>query len=86
MPFNFKIPTPLSQASGGEKRSADEAGSQTKKQKALPPLGDLVAMESPTKKPNARRLPAVAALNICVYKARCTHALARAFRSPLVCS
>ena len=65
----FKIPTPLSQASG-EKRasSAGEASSQAKKPKSLPPLDDLVAMESATKKPNARRLPTTAPLNICVYK------------------
>ena len=67
----FKVPTPLSQASG-EKRSADGASSsqQTKKQKTLPPLTDMVAMESAPKKGNAQRLPAVAPLNICVYKAR----------------
>ena len=65
----FKVPTPLSQASS-EKRAAGEASSQqpNKKRRSLPPMADLVAMESAPKKPGARRLPAVAPLNICVYK------------------
>ena len=67
----FKVPTPQSQASG-EKRSVDGTSSsqQTKKPKTLPPLTDMVAMESAPKKGNAQRLPAVSPLNICVYKAR----------------
>lgn len=93
----FMVPTPLSQASSVEKRSS-EGGSaqQAKKAKSLPPLGDLVAMESAPKRAGAQRprpplptalafslcvtsttikyrnkkhrLPAVAPLNICVYK------------------
>ena len=53
----FQIPTPLSQASG-EKRPAEGTNSsqQAKKPKALPPLGDLVAMESAPKRAGAQRL------------------------------
>ena len=67
----FKIPTPLSQASSGEKRSADGGvnSSQTKKPKTLPPISDLVAMESAPKRQGAQRLPAVAPLNMVVFKA-----------------
>ena len=67
----FKVPTPQSQASG-EKRSVDGTSSsqQTKKPKTLPPLTDMVAMESAPKKGNAQRLPAVSPLNICVYNVR----------------
>ena len=66
----FKVPTPLSQASG-EKRSADAANSsQQAKRAKLPPLSELVQMESAPKRASAQRLPAVAPLNICIYKAR----------------
>ena len=62
----FKIP--ILQASG-EKRSADGVNSsQPAKKSKLPPLGELV--ESAPKRANAQRLPAVAPLNICIYKAR----------------
>ena len=66
----FKVPTPLSQASG-EKRSADAPHSSQQAKKAkLPPLSELVQMESAPKRANAQRLPAVAPLNVCIYKAR----------------
>lgn len=69
MPFAFNfVPTPLSQASG-DKRAGEGGGAQPAvKRTKLPPLTDLVAMESAPKKPGAGRLPAVAPLNICVYK------------------
>jgi hypothetical protein len=69
MPFAFNfVPTPLSQASG-DKRAGEGVGvQQATKRTKLPPLTDLVAMESTPKKPGAGRLPAVAPLNICVYK------------------
>ena len=68
MPFNF-TPTPNSQASG-DKRAAGEVSAQQQvaKKSKLPPLADLVAMESAPKRPGASRLAAVAPLNICVYK------------------
>ena len=68
MPFNF-TPTPNPHSSG-EKRAAGEvsAKQQVAKKSKLPPLGDLVAMESAPKRPGASRLAAVAPLNICVYK------------------
>ena len=65
----FKVPTPLSQASG-EKRSADGNSSQQAKKAKLPPLSELVQMESAPLRANAQRLPAVAQLNVCIYKAR----------------
>ena len=65
----FKVPTPLSQASV-EKRSAEGASPQQAKKAKLPPLSDLVAMEAAPKRQGAQRLPAVAPLNVCVYKAR----------------
>ena len=66
----FKVPTPLSQASG-EKRSADAANSSQQAKKAkLPPLSELVQMEPFSKRASAQRLPAAAPLNICIYKAR----------------
>lgn len=65
----FQIPTPLSQASS-EKRSAEGAGPQQAKRAKLPPLSDLVAMEAAPKRANAQRLPAVAPLNIVIYKVR----------------
>ena len=66
----FKIPTPLSSQASVEKRSAEGASSQQAKKAKLPPLSDLVAMESAPKRPNAQRLPAVAPLNVCIYKVR----------------
>ena len=64
----FKIQTP--QASG-EKRSADGVNSSQPAKKAkLPPLSELVQIESAPKRANVQRLPAVAPLNICIYKAR----------------
>ena len=62
----FKVPTPLIQASSAKKRSS-EGGSaqQAKKAKSLPPLHDLVAMESTPKRASAQ---GVAPLQICVYK------------------
>ena len=64
----FKIP--ILQASG-EKRSADGVNSSQPAKKAkLPPLSELVQIESAPKRANAQRLPAVASLNICIYKAR----------------
>ena len=65
----FKVPTPLSQASG-EKRSADGANPSQAKKAKLPPLSELVQMESAPKRANAQRLPAIAPLNVCIYKAR----------------
>ena len=68
----FKVPAlsnALSNASG-EKRSADGSSSQPTKKAKLPPLSELVQMESAPKRANAQRLPAVAPLNICIYKAR----------------
>jgi hypothetical protein len=68
MPFSFNfVPTPLSQASG-EKRAGEAGATQQAKKPKLPPLTDLVAMESAPKKAGASRLPAVAPLNICCYK------------------
>ena len=66
----FKVPTPLSQASGEKRAAAGDASQQlAKKPKSLPPLSDLVAMDSaPNKKPGVSRLPAVAPLNLCIYK------------------
>ena len=70
----FRVPTPLSNAfsnASGEKRSADGANSsQSAKKAKLPPLSELVQIESAPKRANAQRLPAVASLNICIYKAR----------------
>ena len=70
----FKIPTPLSQASV-EKRSAEGASSQPAKKAKLPPLSDLVAMEAAPKRAGAQRLPAVANLNISIYKVGCSLSL-----------
>ena len=65
----FKVPTPLSQVSGEKRAAAGDASQQlAKKPKSLPPLSDLVAMDSAPKKPGASRLPAVAPLNLCIYK------------------
>ena len=51
----FKVPTPVSQASV-EKRLAEGANpQQAKNAKSLPPLGDLVAMESAPKRAGAQR-------------------------------
>ena len=73
----FKIPTPLSQASA-EKRSAEgAASSQPAKKAKLPPLSDLVAMEAAPKRAGAQRLPAVANLNVCIYKVGCSLSLCR---------
>ena len=71
MPFKVpaNLPNALSNASG-EKRSADGSSSQPTKKAKLPPLSELVQMESAPKRANAQRLPAVAPLNICIYKAR----------------
>ena len=70
----FKVPAPLSNAlsnASGEKRSADGVhSSQPAKKAKLPPLSELVQMESAPKRANAQRLPAVAPLVICIYKAR----------------
>ena len=63
----FQIPTPLSQASA-EKRSSEAGAPQAKKAKVLPPLSDLVEMQSAPKRGNAQRLPAVAPLQVCCYK------------------
>ena len=50
MPFSFNlVPTPLSQASG-KKRAGEAGASQQAKKPKLPPLTDLVAMESAPKK------------------------------------
>ena len=69
MPFAFNfVPTPLSQASGDKRAGEGGGAQQAVKRTKLPPLTDLVAMESTPKKPGAGRLPAVAPLNICVYK------------------
>ena len=66
----FKVPTHLSQASG-EKRSADKADSSQQAKKAkLPPLSELVQMESAPKRANAKSLPTVAPLHVCIYKVR----------------
>ena len=67
MPFNF-TPTPNSQASGDKRAGEVSAQQQVAKKTKLPPLADLVAMESAPKRPAANRLAAVAPLNICVYK------------------
>ena len=68
MPFAYNfVPTPLSQASGDKRAGEGGGAQQAVKRTKLPPLTDLVAVESP-KKPGAGRLPAVARLNICVYK------------------
>ena len=65
----FKIPTPLVNQASAEKRAAEGANSSQQAKKAkLPPLSDLVAMESAPKRANAQRLPAVANLNIVIYK------------------
>ena len=66
----FKVPTPVSQASVEKRLSEGGSPQQAKKAKSLPPLGDLVAMESAPKRAGAQRLPAVAPLKVCVYKAR----------------
>ena len=66
----FQIPTPLSQASSVEKRSSEGGSAQQAKKAKLPPLSDLVAIESAPKRAGAQRLPAVANLNICIYKVR----------------
>ena len=69
MPFAYNfVPTPLSQASGDKRAGEGGGAQQAVKRTKLPPLTDLVAMESTPKKPGAGRLPAVAPLNICVYK------------------
>ena len=65
----FKMPARIE----NEKRAITDVASpqqQTALKKAkLPPAdSDLVALESAAKKPAARRLPATAPLNICVYK------------------
>ena len=67
MPFTF-TPTPNSQASGDKRAGEVSAQQQVAKKSKLPPLGDLVAMESAPKRPGASRLAAVAPLNICAYK------------------
>ena len=67
MPFNF-TPTPNSQASGDKRAGEVSAQQQVAKKTKLPPLADLVAMESAPKRVGANRLAAVAPLNICVYK------------------
>ena len=66
MPFSF-IPTPNSQASG-DKRAGEASAQQAAKKTKLPPLADLVAMESAPKRATASKLAAVAPLNICAYK------------------
>ena len=63
MPFSF-IPTPNSQASG-DKRAGEASAQQAAKKTKLPPLADLVAIESAPKRPGASRLAAVAPLNMC---------------------
>ena len=69
----FKIPTPIANA-----ESKSEAGSTpAAKKRMLPPLQDLVALESAPKRAAAARLPLVADLNICIYKV--------GGRSPLLC-
>lgn len=69
MPFAYNfVPTPLSQASGDKRAGEGGGAQQAVKRTKLPPLTDLVAMESTPKKPGAGRLPAVAPLNICIYK------------------
>ena len=67
MPFTF-TPTPNSSASGDKRAGEVGAQQQVAKKSKLPPLADLVAMESAPKRPGASRLAAVAPLNICVYK------------------
>ena len=69
----FKVPTPLIQASSAEKRSS-EGGSaqQAKKAMSLPPLHDLVAVESTPKRASAQRpsrppLSMVITLSFCVF-------------------
>ena len=52
----FKVPTPLSQASVEKRSSEGGSQQQAKKAKSLPPLGDLVAMESAPKRAGAQRL------------------------------
>ena len=67
----FKIPTPLPQASSGEKRPADGvSSSQQMKKSKLPPLSELVSMEATPQRQNAKRFPTVAPLNIVIYKVR----------------
>ena len=69
MPFAYNfVPTPLSQASGDKRAGEGGGAQQAVKRTKLPPFSDLVAIESTPKKPGAGRLPAVAPLNICVYK------------------
>lgn len=81
----FKIPTPLAQASA-EKRAAEGANSsQSAKKPKLPPLSDLVAIETAPKRANAQRLPAVAPLNIVIYKAVVSLCLRLCVYSAVIC-
>ena len=66
----FQIPTPLTNQASAEKRSAEGASPQQAKKAKLPPLSDLVAMESAPKRQSAQRLPVVGPLNIVIFKAR----------------
>jgi len=64
----FQLPQ-LTQQASGEKRAGDTSTQPApKKQKGLPDLSDLVAMEAAPKRQSARRLPAVAPLNVCIYQ------------------
>ena len=69
----FKMPANLQNE---QKRSLTDVATPQQQQQhlakkaRLPPAdSDLVALESAPRKPQARRLPATAPLNICVYKA-----------------
>ena len=86
----FKVPTPLIQPSSAEKRSS-EGGSaqQAKKAKKLPPLHDLVAMESTPKRPGAQRtsrppLPMVFTLSFCVFFSNAIRFRSEKHRLPIV--
>ena len=63
----FQIPQIVQPSS--EKRIGDNSTQPAaKKAKGLPPIADLVEMEAAPKRQAARRLPAVAPLNVCIYK------------------